>query len=142
MATQVIWRGNDVDGFYTSHLVTGSGRHTQFGHYGKPTGRTFASRTIADCMVLENRIFREWVVADTMAIIRQRSEAVNRLIVEGKLAVVGGVYDVRTGEVMFFALDGNISESALAEPRRSKRPRLQRNSGAPAELPSSPTAAD
>jgi predicted ester cyclase len=71
MATQVIWRGNDEEGFYTSHLVTGSGRHTQFGHYGEPTGRTFVSRTIADCMIYENRIYREWVVADTMAIIKQ-----------------------------------------------------------------------
>jgi predicted ester cyclase len=71
MATQVIWRGNDVDGFYTSHLVTGSGRHTQPGPFGKPTGRSFASRTIADCMVLENRIFREWLVSDAMAMVRQ-----------------------------------------------------------------------
>jgi predicted ester cyclase len=71
MATQVIWRGDDVNGFYTSHLVTGSGRHTQYGQYGKPTGRSFVSRTIADCMVLENRIFREWVVADSMAVISQ-----------------------------------------------------------------------
>ena len=71
MATQVIWRGNDVDGFYTSHLVTGSGRHTQFGHFGAPTGRTFVSRTVADCMVLENRIYREWVVTDTMAVLKQ-----------------------------------------------------------------------
>ncbi len=71
MATQVIWRGNDVDGFYTSHLVTGSGRHTQMGHLGPPTGRPFTSRTIADCMVFENRIYREWIVADNMAIVRQ-----------------------------------------------------------------------
>ena len=71
MATQVIWRGNDVDGFYTSHLVTGSGRHTQPGPYGPPTGRSFASRTVADCMVLENRIYREWIIADAMAIVRQ-----------------------------------------------------------------------
>jgi len=71
MATQVLWRGNDVDGFYTSHLVTGSGRHTQFGHYGPPTGRTFVSRTIADCMIHRNKIYREWVVADTMTIIKQ-----------------------------------------------------------------------
>jgi predicted ester cyclase len=71
MATQVIWRGDDRDGFYTSHLVTGSGRHTQFGHYGPPTGRTFVSRTIADCMIHRNKIYREWVVADTMAIIKQ-----------------------------------------------------------------------
>ena len=72
MATQVIWGGNDADGFYTSHLVTGTGRHTQYGHFGPPTGRSFTSRTVADCMILENRIYREWVVADVMAIIRQR----------------------------------------------------------------------
>lgn len=71
MATQVIWDGNDVDGFYTSHLVTGSGRHTQYGHFGPPTGRTFVSRTIADCMIYRNKIYREWVVADTMAILKQ-----------------------------------------------------------------------
>lgn len=71
MATQVIWTGNDRDGFYTSHLVTGTGRHTQHGHFGPPTGRSFVSRTIADCMVHENRMYREWVVADQMAIVRQ-----------------------------------------------------------------------
>ena len=71
MATQVIWRGNDADGFYTSHLVTGSGRHTQEGPYGKPTGRSFTTRTIADCMILENRIYREWIATDGMGLIRQ-----------------------------------------------------------------------
>ena len=71
MATQVIWSGNDVDGFYTSHLVTGSGRHTQHGHLGAPTGRSFTARGIADCMIFENRIYREWIVADNMAIARQ-----------------------------------------------------------------------
>ena len=70
-ATQVIWSGDDRRGFYTSHLVTGTGRHTQHGHYGPPTGRTFTSRTIADCMVHENRIYREWIVADVMAILKQ-----------------------------------------------------------------------
>lgn len=71
MATQVLWNGDDKDGFYTSHLVTGSGRHTQHGHFGPPTGRTFTSRTIADCMIYRNRIYREWVVADNMAIVKQ-----------------------------------------------------------------------
>ncbi len=71
MATQVIWKGNEDDGFYTSHLVTGTGRHTQNGHLGPPTGRMFTSRTVADCMIFENRIYREWVVADTTAILQQ-----------------------------------------------------------------------
>ena len=71
MATQVIWRGDEDEGFYTSHLVTGTGRHTQHGHFGPPTGRSFTSRTVADCMIHENRIYREWVVADTLAVIQQ-----------------------------------------------------------------------
>ena len=71
MATQVIWRGNDVDGFYTSHLVTGTGRHTEYGMYGRPTGRSFAARTIADCMILENKIYREWLVRDNMGLLVQ-----------------------------------------------------------------------
>ena len=71
MATQVIWRGNDVDGFYTSHYVTGAGRHTQPGAFGTPTGRTFNTRTVADCMILENRIYREWIVTDSMGLLRQ-----------------------------------------------------------------------
>ena len=71
MATQVIWNGNDLDGFYTSHLVTGSGRHSQSGQYGEATGRSFNTRTIADCMILNNRIYREWIVSDTMILFRQ-----------------------------------------------------------------------
>ncbi|WP_226782478.1 ester cyclase [Oceaniglobus trochenteri] len=71
MATQVIWNGNENDGFYTSHLVTGTGRHTQPGIYGKPTGRTFVARTIADCLIYENMIYREWLVVDSMAQVKQ-----------------------------------------------------------------------
>ncbi|WP_308917627.1 ester cyclase [Jannaschia sp. LMIT008] len=70
-ATQVIWGGDDVSGFYTSHLVTGSGRHSQNGHYGPPTFRPFTTRTIADCMILRNMIYREYLVTDQMAMIRQ-----------------------------------------------------------------------
>ena len=70
-ATHVIWNGDDKDGFYTSHLVTGSGRYSQNGHYGPANGRTFVSRTVADCMIHRNKIYREWVVSDQMAIIQQ-----------------------------------------------------------------------
>ena len=71
MATNVIWRGDDREGFYTSHLVTGTGRHSQDGPYGAATGRPFVSRTVADCMILENRIWREWIVADPLAVLLQ-----------------------------------------------------------------------
>ncbi|WP_343527474.1 alpha/beta fold hydrolase [Sphingomonas sp.] len=66
LAQQVIWRGNDTDGFYTSHMTHGQGRHSQYGMYGKPTGRTFLTRTVAECMILENKIYKEWIVRDNM----------------------------------------------------------------------------
>jgi predicted ester cyclase len=71
MANQVIWNGNDKDGFYTSHLVTSFGRHNQPGHLGPATGRTFTTRIVADCMILQNRIYREWVIADNLGVFRQ-----------------------------------------------------------------------
>ena len=70
MAQQVIWNGNDKDGFYTSHLVTGVGRHIGPGPYGPPTGHSFAARTIADCMVYRNRVYREWLVRDNAAMLK------------------------------------------------------------------------
>lgn len=66
LAQQVIWRGDDQNGFYTSHMTHGQGRHSQYGMYGKPTGRTFLTRTVADCMILENKIYKEWIVRDNM----------------------------------------------------------------------------
>jgi len=89
MATHVIWNGNDRDGFHTSHLVTGTGRHTQAGHYGAPNGRTFVSRTIADCMVYENRIYREWIVSDQMAVMRQLGLDVQAYALEAATAALG-----------------------------------------------------
>jgi carbonic anhydrase len=76
-------------------------------------------------------------VQRTMAVIRQQSPTLDQLVKDGKLAIVGGMYDVRTGEVSFFALDGAISEKVLAE-RKRKRPKKKR----PAELPSSPGVAE
>ena len=58
--------GNEDDGFYTSHLVTGTGRHTQAGPYGVPTGRTFTTRTVADCISRENRIYRDLDLLSTV----------------------------------------------------------------------------
>ncbi|MDP1026963.1 alpha/beta fold hydrolase [Sphingomonas sp. KR1UV-12] len=66
LAQQVIWRGDDQEGFYTSHMTHGQGRHSQYGMYGKPTGRTFLTRTVADCMIVENKIYKEWIVRDNM----------------------------------------------------------------------------
>ncbi len=70
-ADDVIWAGNDEDGFYTSHRITSTAHHRGYGIYGPPTGRKLRYRVIADCFVLENRIQEEWLVRDYLSIIRQ-----------------------------------------------------------------------
>lgn len=70
-ADDVIWAGNDVDGFYTSHRITSTAHHRGYGIYGPPTGKKLYYNVIADCVVLENRIQEEWLVRDDLSIIRQ-----------------------------------------------------------------------
>lgn len=78
-------------------------------------------------------------VQRTMAVIRQESGAIDAAIRAGKIALVGGLYDVRTGEVSFFALDGGISERALLNNVHIHPSARSRKL---AERPSSPTAAE
>ena len=68
---EVIWNGNDQDGFHSSHRYTWSGHHRGHGPYGPPTGRRIQRREIAHCLVKRGRIVEEWVVHDETALIRQ-----------------------------------------------------------------------
>lgn len=70
-ADDVIWSGNEDDGFHTSHRVTSIGHHTGWGRFGPPTGRRAFRRGIANCLVKENLIVEEWLVQDTMTVVRQ-----------------------------------------------------------------------
>lgn len=67
----VAWAGDDQQGFYTSHL--GTSRMTNLGPsvYGPPTGKKVRIRHIADCQIRENLIYREWLVRDNGALVRQ-----------------------------------------------------------------------
>lgn len=68
---EVIWSGNDEDGFHTSHRITWVGHNTGYSIYGPPTGRKVVRRGIAHCFVKENRIVEEWISRDELALIRQ-----------------------------------------------------------------------
>ena len=71
MADDVIWSGNDEDGFYSSHRVTGWGLNTGYSSYGPPTWRTLARHGFAECFIRENRIVEEWLVRDEVGVLRQ-----------------------------------------------------------------------
>lgn len=70
-ADDVIWCGDDVNGFHTSHRIAWVGHNTGYSLYGPPTGRRVMRYGIAHCFVKENRVVEEWICRDELALIRQ-----------------------------------------------------------------------
>jgi predicted ester cyclase len=70
-ADDVIWSGNDEDGFHSSHRVVNVARNTGYSMYGPPTGRWVTRWGVAHCLVKENRIVEEWIAHDGLTIVRQ-----------------------------------------------------------------------
>ncbi|MGQ0603906.1 MAG: ester cyclase [Anaerolineales bacterium] len=70
-ADDVIWSGNDEDGFHSSHRIGWVGHNTGYSLYGPPTGRRVVRYGIAHCFVRENRVVEEWICRDELALIRQ-----------------------------------------------------------------------
>jgi predicted ester cyclase len=66
----VIWCGNDADGYLSSHRSMIIGTHTGHGVFGPPTGRVVAARCIADCYVKDDVIDDEWLCYDMAAMVR------------------------------------------------------------------------
>lgn len=70
-ADEVIWSGDDQEGYHTSHRIVWVGHNTGYSIYGPPTGRRILRIGIANCLVKENRIVEEWIARDEMAAVRQ-----------------------------------------------------------------------
>lgn len=67
----VIWSGNETDGFLSSHRLLTMGTHTGGGYFGPPTGKKFIIRAIADCAAINDQINDEWLIRDTAGIVKQ-----------------------------------------------------------------------
>lgn len=70
-ADDVIWAGNEDDGFVTSHRALNIGHHTGPWRWGPPTGRKLDTWVMANCVVRENEIYEEWVLYNTAAKLQQ-----------------------------------------------------------------------
>ena len=71
LGEDVIWNGNDDNGYHSSHRILSKGTHLGDGFYGKPTGKEIYYRVIADCACKENQVYDEWIVRDQGAMVRQ-----------------------------------------------------------------------
>jgi predicted ester cyclase len=68
---EVIWGGDDVSGFYSSHRLTHKGTNRGWSLYGPPTGKSINYRAIADCFCRNNMIVEEWLVRDELTLVSQ-----------------------------------------------------------------------
>ena len=66
----VIWEPRGPNGFISSHRVFKTGTHSGYWSYGPPTGRDWVSRTVAHCLVQDNKVLEEWLVRDEWAVLQ------------------------------------------------------------------------
>lgn len=71
VADEVIWAGDEVGGFHTSHRTQIFGTNTGWSRYGEPTGRRVQFWCLANCVARDNEIFYEHVVYDNASIVAQ-----------------------------------------------------------------------
>ncbi|MEM9891421.1 MAG: ester cyclase [Actinomycetota bacterium] len=71
LGEDVIWSAADDGGFLSSHRILSTATHTGDGVYGPASGTRLRYRIIADCAAKENRIYDEWLIRDSGAIVRQ-----------------------------------------------------------------------
>ncbi len=67
----VIWSGDEEEGYYSSHLITSRMTNDGPSEFGPATGRRARIRTIADCLCRENLIVEEWLVRDNAGLVLQ-----------------------------------------------------------------------
>ncbi|WP_166385848.1 ester cyclase [Polaribacter sp. 11A2H] len=67
----VIWSTDNKGDFYSSHRIISTATNLGETIYGKATGKKITFRTIADCKVANNKIYKEWLVRDNLSILLQ-----------------------------------------------------------------------
>ncbi len=70
-ADDVIWAGDDEQGFVTSHRYVTTGHHLGAWRWGPATRRKVDLWGIANCVVRENEIFEEWVLYNMVSRLMQ-----------------------------------------------------------------------
>lgn len=71
VADEVVWAGNEVVGFHTSHRTKILGTNTGYSRFAPPTGKRIQLWCMANCVARDNEIFHEHVLYDTAGLIQQ-----------------------------------------------------------------------
>lgn len=70
-AEAVIWSTDNQGDFYSSHRILSTATNLGDTAYGKATNKKISFRTVADCKIINNKIYEEWLVRDNLHILQQ-----------------------------------------------------------------------
>lgn len=70
-ADNIIWGGDDQDGFHTSHLINTSMTNEGDSEFGPASGKKATIKVIAHCVIKDNKIIKEWLVRDNYSLAEQ-----------------------------------------------------------------------
>ena len=83
LGDNVVWSGSRESGFYSSHRITSPMTNLGPSAFGEATGRRVCITNVADCVVEDGVVAREWLMRDNLALVRQLgfdpTEAARRL---------------------------------------------------------------
>jgi predicted ester cyclase len=71
LGESVVWSRESAGVFYSSHRILSPMTNLGASGFGPATGRKVQVRTIADCLVENGVITREWLVRDNFSLVRQ-----------------------------------------------------------------------
>ena len=71
LGDSVVWSGSPESGFYSSHRITSPMTNLGSSVFGEATGRRVCITNVADCVVEDGVITREWLMRDNLALVRQ-----------------------------------------------------------------------
>ncbi|MDH3531927.1 MAG: ester cyclase [Gammaproteobacteria bacterium] len=75
LAETVIWSGSRAEGYYTSHRLLSLATNKGATVYGPATGTRIRMTNIADCVIENGVIVKEWLVRDNMTLATQLGAA-------------------------------------------------------------------
>jgi predicted ester cyclase len=70
-AEAVIWSNFNESHFYSSHRISSTATNLGETDFGEATGKKVVFRTIADCVIKDNKIYEEWLVRDNLGLVQQ-----------------------------------------------------------------------
>jgi predicted ester cyclase len=95
----VVWTGNDRDGYRTSMRWTWTARNTGHGVYGPPTGRRVTVSGLANCIIRGENVVEEWVAYNELSLLRQLGLDVRDVLREASRDLDGRTPTEAVGEV-------------------------------------------